>query len=246
MTADRPTPRSSRGSAQSRLRWRVGVVVVVWLLAPWNAVADEHQQEFWPEVNIWWRLSPEWRLSLFVPISKNIETAYREGNLIVQGDYAFGEGKRAYQRRLMDEGRARTMRTFLVRGGYLGGRSLGDQGEEYTERTAFAELHVRTPLKGGVLLQQRLRTDLRWLGEAPAFSNRWRYRLQAEKDYQIGRTSLVPYVNVEPYYDSRYDTVNRVRLIPGATVAWSPRIALEGNMTYQVPIRGRRPGTSKR
>jgi hypothetical protein len=47
----------------------------------------------------------------------------------------------------------------------------------------------------------------------------------------------VPYVNVEPYYDSRYDTVNRVRLIPGATVTWTPRIALEGNMTYQCDSR---------
>ena len=82
-----------------------------------------------------------------------------------------------------------------------------------------------------------MRTDLRWLGEATAFSNRWRYRLQAEKEYQIGRTSLVPYVNVEPYYDSRYDTVNRVRLIPGVTVAWTPRLALEGNMTYQYDSR---------
>ena len=185
MTADRPNHRSSREGAQSRLPWRVGIAVVVWLLAPWNAAADEHQQEFWPEVDIWWRLSPEWRLSLFVAISKNIETAYREGNLIVQGDYAFGEGKRAHRRRLMDEGRAQAMRTFLVRGGYLGGRSLGDRGEEYTERTVFAELHVRTPLKGGVLLQQRLRTDLRWLGEATEFSNRWRYRLQAEKEYPV-------------------------------------------------------------
>jgi hypothetical protein len=211
--------------------------VVVWLLAAGSAAGDELQREFWPEVDIWWRVSPAWRLSLFVPVSKNIETDYREGNLIVQGDYAFGEGKRAHKRRLMDESRAQNMKTFLVRGGYLGGRSLGDQGDEYTEHTALAELHVRTPFKGGVLLQQRLRTDVRWLGAAPEFSTRWRYRLQAEKEYQMGRTSLVPYLSVEPYYDSRYDTVNRVRLIQGATVAWSPRIALEGNFTYQYDSR---------
>jgi hypothetical protein len=45
--------------------------------------------------------------------------------------------------------------------------------------------------------------------------------------------SIVPYVNVEPYYDSRYKTVNRVRLIPGASVSWTERLAVEGNMTYQ-------------
>ena len=65
----------------------------------------------------------------------------------------------------------------------------------------------------------RLRTDLRWLGDAHEFSTRLRYRLMVEKEYGVGRTSIVPYVNVEPYYDSRYDIVNRVRLIGGATVA---------------------------
>jgi hypothetical protein len=54
-----------------------------------------------------------------------------------------------------------------------------------------------------------------------------------EKEVAVGRGSLVPYVNVEPYYDSRYQTVNRVRLIGGASASWSPRWALEGNWTYQ-------------
>ena len=58
-----------------------------------------------------------------------------------------------------------------------------------------------------------------------------------EKEFTAGRVSLVPYVNVEPYYDSRYDTVNRVRLIAGSSVAWSPRTALEANGTYQYDSR---------
>jgi CheY-like chemotaxis protein len=41
--------------------------------------------------------------------------------------------------------------------------------------------------------------------------------LEQEKDFEVGHTSLVPYVNVEPYYDTRYKTVNRVRLVGGAT-----------------------------
>ena len=42
-----------------------------------------------------------------------------------------------------------------------------------------------------------------------------------------------PYVNGEPYSDSRYDTVNRIRWINGATIAWTSRYAIEGNVTYQ-------------
>jgi len=210
--------------------------LLIWLAAAGVAGADPPQKEVWPEVDTWLRLSPVWRLSVFVPVSKNLETYYREGNLILQADYAWGESNRT--RRLIDEDRARTMDLWLLRGGYLGGKSLDDHGAAYTEYTAFAELHLRVPLKGGVLLSHRLRSDLRWLGEGDSeFSTRLRYRLQAEKEFTAGRGSIVPYVSVEPYYDSRYETVNRVRLITGASVAWSPRTALETNVTYQYDSR---------
>jgi len=209
------------------------VFSLVCAVAAW---ADPPSREFWPEIDTWLRLSPAWRLSVFVPISKNLETYYREGNLILQGDYAWGRTNR--RKRLIDEDRAQTMKLWLVRGGYLGGKSLDDQGAAYTEYTAFAELHLRLPLKRGVLLSHRLRTDLRWLGEGDSeFSTRVRYRLLAEKEFTAGRGSIVPYVSVEPYYDSRYDTVNRVRLITGASVSWTPRAAIETNVTYQYDSR---------
>lgn len=37
--------------------------------------------------------------------------------------------------------------------------------------------------------------------------------------------------------NSRDNTVNRTRLIPGSSVAWSPRVAIEGNVTYQYDSR---------
>jgi len=209
------------------------LTLMVWLGATCGAVADEPSYELWPEIDLWWRISPAWRLSMFLPISENIETDYREGNLILQADYAWGKGSRLYKARLLDESRAREMNTWMARGGYLGGRSLDDQGQNYRENTMFLELHNRTPLMGDVLLSNRLRTDLRWLGDDPEFSYRLRYRLMVEKEFEVGRTSIVPYVNIEPYYDSRYGTVNRVRLIGGVTGSWSRRYALEGNITYQ-------------
>ena len=198
------------------------------------AAAQENATEFWPEVDAWWRLTPAWRLSLFVPISKNLDTHYREGNLIAQGDYAWGQPQGVRTRRLADENRARSMRTFMIRGGYLGGRSLGDQGEEYTERTMLGEFHLRIPLKGNLLLSHRVRTDLRWLGDAnAAYSTRVRYRFMVERELMVRGVSLVPFGNVEPYYDSRYDTANRIRVIGGTSIAWRPRFAIETNWTYQ-------------
>lgn len=210
---------------------------VIWLAAAGTAGADDPAKEFWPEIDSWLRLSPAWRLSLFVPISENLETHYREGNVILQADFAFGKTDRLRKVRLLDEGRAASMQTFLVRGGYLGGKSLDDKGQAYSEHTMLAELHLRTPLKGGMLLSSRLRADLRWLGDPPEFSGRLRFRAMVEKEYTAGRASIVPYVNVEPYYDSCYETVNRVRLIPGASVSWTERLAVEGNVTYQYDSR---------
>ena len=215
----------------------VCLTVLVLLGAAGAAVAQETPSsssvEFWPEIDLWLRLSPSWRLSSFAALSKNIETAYREGSLILQADFAWGRFKRVVKRRMFDEDRAREMRAWMARVGYLNGRSLDDQGEAYREDTALVELHLRNPLKGRVLVSHRLRMDFRWLGEEREFSARARYRLMLEKELLAGRTSIIPYVNVEPSFDSRYQIVNRVRLCGGATVSWWRPIALEGNFTYQ-------------
>jgi hypothetical protein len=60
----------------------VCLAAVLWLAAAGPAAAQDVAKEFWPEIDAWWRLSPTWRLSLFVPISENLDTHYREGNLI--------------------------------------------------------------------------------------------------------------------------------------------------------------------
>jgi hypothetical protein len=223
------------GLSSHALRWLRGAcLALVVSLAAAGVAAEESAHEFWPETDLWLRLSPAWRLSSYISLSRNIETDYREGNVLLQADYGWGKKTLLFRTRLLDEGRAQNrMNTFLLRGGYVGGRSLDDHGEAYEENTMLLELHARTPLKGGILLSNRLRTDLRWLGDAPDFSCRVRYRLMVEKEIKAGSSSIVPYVNVEPYYDSRYETVNRVRLVGGATVAWMSRFALEGDITYQ-------------
>ena len=144
----------------------VSLASILVLMIARVSVAEETSQEFWPEADIWWRFSPEWRVSTFIALSRNIETEYREGSLIAQADFSWGETKRLRKTRLLDESRARNMKAFMVRAGYLGGQSLDDHGAQYIERTMLAELHVRTPLKGGVLLSHRVRADLRWLGDA--------------------------------------------------------------------------------
>jgi len=224
-----------RGKTEVVYRWLrlVFLALLVWVGAAGAVLAQESSTEFWPETDIWLRVSPAWRFSMFLPLSRNIETDYREGNLILQADYAWGRPKHIRKLRMLDETRAREMRRLMVRAGYVGGRSLDDQGQAYRENAAIFEWHFRTPLKSNILVSHRWRTDLRWLGTDQVFSYRIRYRLMAEKEFEVGRTSIVPYASVEPYYDSRYSVVNRVRLIGGASVSWTKLFALEANITYQ-------------
>ena len=200
---------------------------------PYNLYGQETNHEFWPEIDTWYRVSPSLRFSMFLPIAKNIETKYREGNIILQADYSWGKNKQLNITRMVDEGRAQELKTFMARGGYLSGRSLDDKGEAYSENSILAELHARIPFKGNILISHRLRTDFRWLGEDHESSARIRYRIMVEKELKGEKISNVLYFNTEPYYDTRYSTVNRIRLIGGCSVQWRSLFALEGNITYQ-------------
>jgi hypothetical protein len=198
-----------------------------------HAQNQETTKEFWPEIDIWLRLAKNWRFSIFIPVSKNIETAYREGNIVYQADFAFGNTRRPFIQRMLDENRMMAMKSMLIRGGYLTAKSLGDYGETYSENMVFSEFHLRTPIKGNYLLSHRLRSEARWIGDENELSGRFRYRFMFEKEFDFKSVSVVPYFNAETYYDNRFDTFNRFRLIGGTSVSLSHRFAVEGNFTYQ-------------
>lgn len=209
-------------------------IVVFLSICRYTAIqAQNFSFEFWPETDIWYRLSPSWRLSAFIPVTKYHESNYRDLNVYLQADYAFGRTKHTVYRRMVDENREQIMKAWLVRGLIMEGWSLGENAGAYREDMLFIEIARRLPLRGEFLFSHRFRTDLRWLGEDSEFSYRFRYRVMLEKEYHLVKSSLVPYVNVEPFWDSRYSKIVKTRVIGGATASWGPRLAYEGNITYQ-------------
>ncbi|MBX9808631.1 MAG: DUF2490 domain-containing protein [Flavobacteriaceae bacterium] len=203
------------------------------LTATNTSVAQNSSIEFWPETDIWYRLNSSWRLSSFIPITKYNENDSRDLNVYLHVDYAWGNTKYAIFRRLMDQEQEQMLKNWMVRGGLMKGWSIGKYAGDYTEEMVFAEVHKRIPLKGNILLSHRFRTDTRWLGPDNDFSYRFRYRLMVEKEFKSGNYSIVPYVNIESYWDSRYDKLVKTRLIGGFTTTWRDRYAIEGNLTYQ-------------
>jgi hypothetical protein len=198
-----------------------------------TGVAQNSSLELWPESDIWFRLNPSWRFSSYIAITKYFESKDRDLNITLQADYAWGHAKNPYFGRLQDERRGQSMKTWLLRAGFMEGRSLHDHGENYNEEMAIAEIHKRVPIKNEGLLSLRFRTDYRWLGSNSDFSYRLRFRMMFEKEFKSGRRSFVPYINAEPFWDSRYSIVNRFRIIGGSTVSWGDLLAFEGNFTYQ-------------
>lgn len=214
-------------------RYQFIFVLLLYMSILNSCFGQDSSKEFWPELDVWYKLTPSWRASVLIPLSRNIETNYREGSFVLQADYSWGRAKRVLFVRLLEQDAAERIKNKMIRGGYLSGRSLGDEGESFSENTFFSEFHYRVPYKGAFLVTHRLRADLRWLGSDNEFSQRYRYRIMVEKEFKTKKISFVPYINAEPFYDTRYTTFNRFRGIAGTSVSWSKRFALEGNFTYQ-------------
>jgi len=214
-------------------RYQFIFVLLLYISILNSGFAQDSSKELWPELDVWYKLTPSWRASVLIPISRNIETNYREGSFVCQMDYSWGKPKRIIFMRMLNEEEAERIKNKMIRGGYLTGVSLDDKGQTYSENTAFTEFHYRIPVKGSFLITHRLRADLRWMGNENEFSQRYRYRFMIEKELKAKKVSFVPYINAETFYDSRFNTINRFRGIAGTSVSWSNRFAIESNFTYQ-------------
>ena len=221
---------TGRVHALSMIRF---IFITIGLMTPLAINGQNTSLEFWPEADIWYRISPSTRVSMLIPVTKYNESNHRDINLYLQGDYAWGHAKNPLYRRLVDDVRLVAFRSWMARGGMMKGWSLGEYAGSYYEDQLYAELHKRIPLKRNFLVSQRMRGDWRWLGEDNTFSYRVRLRVMVEKEFQKGNTSWVPYVNIEPYYDSRFEYINRVRMIVGTTFSRGKAIFWESNLTYQ-------------
>jgi Protein of unknown function (DUF2490) len=174
-----------------------------------NAIAQdgpETRDEFWPEVDLFINLNPDWRLFFLASMSQERETNIdNEGQVGAHVDYFFNK--------------------YLVfRTGYRYGFSL-QEDEPFQEQRIIFEQTVRVPLPWKILLTDRNRQDLRWVDGS--FSVRYRNRLMLARDFSISNYMLTGYGSAEVYYDSRFDTFNRSRFTFGVALAMSKHIGLD-------------------
>ena len=82
-------------------------------------------------------------------------------------------------------------------------KATEEDGKWVAEDRGILSLWGKFPLPGEVWLEGRARADLRWIGEE--YSTRYRWRFEATREFVVLDHVLVPYVNVEWFYDTRYD-----------------------------------------
>jgi Protein of unknown function (DUF2490) len=70
------------------------------------------------------------------------------------------------------------------------------------ENRMLAIVTSNFPLKAGFLISDRNRADLDW--KNGSFTWRYRNRFMVERTFSIHSYHLIPYVNVEPFYESQY------------------------------------------
>ncbi len=211
---------------------RTAVVLALWSLASICAAQEDSTRgDFWPEVDAYYRLSSTMKLLGVASFQSGRTDAYSEGQYGIHWDVSW---KPIFQphvlfHSLTDRSRNEKLRPLTFRLGY---RYI-NQTEDTTKREdrGIAELTLRWALKGGVLVADRNRLELRWI--EGAYSTRYRNRLSVEREVEIGHYPLTPYVSAELYYDSRYDEWNRQRYRAGVELPLHHRAMLDAYYAHQ-------------
>ncbi|MEO6724603.1 MAG: DUF2490 domain-containing protein [Blastocatellia bacterium] len=116
-------------------------------------------------------------------------------------------------------------------------------GKSSTEHRVFADFTPRTPLKFGINVSDRNRTEWRNINEK--ISWRYRNRLQFERPSSLPlwghERKITPYISGEAMYDTRYRTLNRTQMYIGARLPISKHATLDGFYMKQWDARTR-PG----
>jgi hypothetical protein len=123
-------------------------------------------------------------------------------------------------------------RFFWARVGYTHIFKVTSGTRETSEDRGILSLFGKLPLPADVWLESRVRADLRWIGGD--YSTRYRGRLEATREFTVFDHSVVPYLNAEAFYDTRYDGWSRALYQAGTEVTVSKGFRFEVNVSRQV------------
>jgi hypothetical protein len=167
-----------------------------------KAQQSETAPQVWPEINIYIPIAEKFRLFLLASETRGGEE---------------GTSHKAYVGAHLDYF---WKKKWTLRAGYREGFDVG-AGDSFREHRFLLEQTYSRPLARRFKVYDRNRQEFRVVNGD--FSMRFRNRLMLERDYTFGKRSLVPYASGEIFYDTRYSTFNRFRLIGGVQISFKKR-----------------------
>jgi Protein of unknown function (DUF2490) len=186
------------------------------------AVAQNTQDEFWPKFDLYLQQSEDTRLESDIFLNQDQSTRYRQGAYSYYIDLAL---KPVFRRELRWKDDVFRQRYLTFRAGYEYTTSLLN-ADASSENRGIVEVTSRYALPGSIVLADRNRGDFRFVHGQP-FSERYRNRLRADRDFSIGRFRLTPYAYDEVFYDARYHAWTTNRYAIGVQVPAGPHLVVE-------------------
>jgi hypothetical protein len=188
-----------------------------------DAARAADSSEVWPEANLFYRLNPRTRVFL--------DAAYAEGkesdtSSLDLGAYLDVSLKPVLPGRLMTDDWQRS-RGLWARIGYDRiFKATAESGPDVAENRGIVSFYGKAPLPANVWVEARVRADLRWIGDE--YSTRYRFRVEATREFTVRGHTIVPYFNVEWFYDTRYNGWARV------LYQFGPEVTVNEHFRYEI------------
>jgi len=211
---------------------RRGIGLALAALSAWCAFGGVAQaadvtQEVWPELNLYYRLDPRTRLFFAFPYSASAETDTQSFSLEGYLDVTL----KPILREFLQTEDWRRDRYLWMRVGYARVDKATNGERQTPEDRGVVAIYGRAPLPAEIWVEARARADLRWIDDE--YSNRWRFRLEANREFTVSDHSVTPYLNVEWFYDTRFDSWSRTLFQGGTEVTVNQHFRFEVYLARQ-------------
>lgn len=186
--------------------------------------------ELWPELSAFIGMTPSTRLYVDASYARSKESNVPSLDASAFVDLSIAPLLRE-QLRTEDWQRSRFLWTRV---GYTRVFNSSDGSTVVAEDRVSAAVYAKTELPAEVWLEGRARVDLRWIGGD--FSTRERLRLEVNREFTVLEHTVVPYFQIEAFYDTRYHGWTRMLYQPGIEITFDPHFRLELYVARQTDL----------
>ena len=177
--------------------------------------------ELWPEVSLFVSLGPRTRIYLDAAYAGGKESDTQQLDLGTYLDISL----LPIMRPSLEKADWQRSRYFWARIGYDQMFKVDGGASAVSENRGIVSLWGKAELPAEIWLEGRVRADLRWIDGD--YSTRYRFRLEATREFTVLDHAVVPYFNIEWFYDTRYDDWARTLYQVGSEVTVNQHFRFE-------------------